>query len=291
VSTSKTNTQSVRLAVAQTSLRTDPGDAAGFVAAGREIRSLMSLAHERGADLIQFPETALCSPAKRRVSSDPDHLAEADWSKFEWSAQQAELDKIADEAGRLGLWTVVGALHAASDPTVVRPRISLYVFDHHGNLHARYDERLLSATKRTYLYEAGDHPTSFKINNVRFGCAAGLEVLFPELFSDYEAAGVDCVLFSTGGPGSDVPDSLVRPALNNAHLYEFWVTYSSVSDSAPHAAAGIIAPGGEWAARCSERPEPALAVAEIGPRPQGAGQDWHREMITSYRSQRAHAAR
>ena len=285
-----TTNNSVRLAVAQTTARSDPAEQAAFQAAGGEIRSLMQSAHDQGAELILFPEAALCFPDKHRLSRDPDRMAEADWSRFAWQAQRAQLDQIAGRARGLRLWTVIGAVHPAAGPDA-RPQTSLYVFDPQGREHARYAERLLSRTKKTFMYEPGRKPVSFDVNGLRFGCASGLEVLFPELFSDYEAEGVDCVLFGTAGPGpaDHDQDSLARPAVTNAQLTGLWIGYATSRDDSLCATSGIIAPGGGWAARCPEPAEPAIAVTDITARPNGGPRDWRREMLNSYREQLADA--
>lgn len=273
----------VQVAVAQTTHRQDPGDVEAFRAAGAETRALMRQARSRGADLIHFPEATLCFPHKLSLSSKPDELAEADWDKFAWPALEAELRAIRATARELGLWTVLGAQHR--EPGSVRPRTSLLVLDEHGSTRCRYDERLLSRTKQTYMYEPGSQGVTFELNGLRFGCTSGLEVLFPDLYSDYEADGVDCVLFSTAGPPDPADaDSLASSARTHALQNGLWVSYAAPCEDAPYAAAGVIEPGGQWAARCPERVEPALVIVEITQRPDGAPREWRRTMLTSHRA-------
>ncbi len=50
----------------------------------------MSQAHEQGARLIHCCEGAICAPHKRIMSSNRGTVAEADWTRFDWDAQQAE---------------------------------------------------------------------------------------------------------------------------------------------------------------------------------------------------------
>ena len=278
----------LRLAVAQTTLREDPGDTAGFRAAGSEVRALMGAARTQGADLVHFPEATLCFPGKLALSSRPGQLAEADWQRFDWQALQTELTAIRATARELGLWTVLGAQHR--EPGSPRPRTSLFVLDRQGRLHCRYDERLLSRSKQTYLYQPGTSTTTFQLGGVRFGCTSGLEVLFPDLYSDYEADGVDCVLFSTTGPSDPADaDSLASSARTHALQNGLWISYAVPSDKAPFAAAGVLQPGGQWAARCPDRVEPAVVVVDIGPRPDGAPRDWRRTMLTEHRTRTAAA--
>ena len=115
---------------------------------------------------------------------------------------------------------------------------------------------------------------------VRIALASGLEVLFPQVFSDYESKDVDCVLFSTAGPGEPAEaDSLASSARTHALQNGIWVGYAVPSDKAPYAAAGIIAPGGAWAARCPSEVTPAIAVTEISTRPDSAGRTWRRDLL------------
>ncbi len=282
---SQPTTPVLRLAVAQTSFREDPADVDAFRAAGAETRSLMRLAQAEGADLVHFPEATLCFPAKRALSSRPDQLAEADWDRFAWSALAEELAATATAARDLGLWTVLGAQHR--EPGSPRPRTSLFVLDPQGRTHRRYDERLLSRTKQTFMYEPGQDPVTFEVAGVRFGCTSGLEVLFPDLYSDYEADGVDCVLFSTAGPGDPAEaDSLASSARTHALQNQLWLSYAVPCDKAPFAPAGVIGPDGRWAGRCPGLPSPALVVVEVGARPGGAPRDWRRRMLLEHRTGR-----
>lgn len=167
------NTDPFRIATAQHDAPRDPRDSAALHRAGRDIRQLMSQAAVAGARLIHFCEGALCTPNKRILSSDPDRMAAADWIRFDWAAQQAELRAIAEHARSLRLWTVVGAVHRLTEPH--RPHNSLYLIDDQGRVVTRYDERMLSNTKVSYLYTPGTSPITFDVDGVRFGCTLGME--------------------------------------------------------------------------------------------------------------------
>jgi predicted amidohydrolase len=110
-----------------------------------------------------------------------------------------ELAAIARLAGELRLWTVLGSVHPLTPPH--RPHNSMYVISDRGELVTRYDERLLSSTKLSFMYTPGSGPVTFEADGLRFGCAMGIEVHFPELFAEYERLDVDGVLFSSTGPG------------------------------------------------------------------------------------------
>jgi predicted amidohydrolase len=189
----------VRLATAQVVVRDDPGDSDQVRRSGRDARELMRQAHRAGARIIHFPEGATCSPHKRIMSvSGPAEIGPADWGRADWQVLREEVAAVARLAGELRLWTVLGSVHPLTPPH--RPHNSMYVISDAGELVTRYDERLLSNTKLSFMYTPGSAPVIFEVDGLRFGCAMGIEVHFPEVFAEYERLDVDGVLFSTG-PG------------------------------------------------------------------------------------------
>lgn len=262
----------VRLAVAQTITRTDPRDTAQLRAAGAQARQLMRDAHRAGADLVHFQEGATCWPNKRIMSSVPDTVGPSDWSRFRWDVLREELAGIARLAKELRLWTVLGSVHRLTPPH--RPHNSLYVFDDAGDLITRYDERMLSNTKISYMYTPGRAPVTFEVNGMRFGCALGIEVHFPEVFSEYEHRDVDCVLFSTTGvPAPQETRMFATQAQGHASTNSYWVSFAVPAEESPTAPAGVISPAGDWLARCPRDGRPAIAVAEIGDVDEGRSDD------------------
>jgi predicted amidohydrolase len=257
----------LRIAVAQVDSPTDPRDTAAVHRAGSAVRQAMSAAKRAGARLVQFGEGTLCSPHKRLMSSDPDRLADADWSRFPWSAQRDEMEKIAAHAAGLHLWTAIGVI-TEGEP---RPTNTLLVLDDRGRPHTRYAERMLSPTKRTYLYAPGTEPAAFTVDGLRFGCALGTESHYPELFLAYERADAHCVLLSTHGPG-DVFEPQVRGHASTTNL---WIAYSTcASDAVP---SGVAAPDGSWAAQAG-RAEHGLVVTEIDRDRESATRAWRRKL-------------
>jgi len=251
----------IRLAVAQTALVADPQDVAGLRAAGAQVRELMREAAGAGARVVLFPEGAMCAPNKRVMSSVPDSVGPADWSRFEWDVLREELTAVAALAGELGLWTVLGSVHRLTPPN--RPHNSLYVISDHGEVVSRYDERLLSKTKVTYMYAPGSTTVTFDVDGVRFGCLLGIEVHYAELFADYERQGVDCVLFATTGPGSAAQASFATEAQGLAAVNSIWVAFAALAEVGPVMPSGLIGPDGTWSARCAASTEPAVVVGDI----------------------------
>jgi predicted amidohydrolase len=259
----------VRLATAQVVVREDPGDRGQVRQSGHDVRDLMRQASRAGARIIHFPEGATCSPHKRIMSvTGPAEVGPADWDRADWPALRQELMAIARLAGELRLWTVLGAVHPLTPPH--RPHNSMYVISDSGELVTRYDERLLSNTKLSFMYTPGTRPVTFEVDGLRLGCALGIEVHFPEVFTEYERLDVDGVLFSTTGPGQTPEGAAAFATEAQAHAAtnSLWVSFAMSAQHSAAAPAGIIAPDGSWAARCRGDGHPAVAIADIDNRPE-----------------------
>ncbi|SHF64718.1 carbon-nitrogen hydrolase family protein [Streptoalloteichus hindustanus] len=248
----------IRVAVAQSTVPEDPSDSGALRASGREIRALMRRASAAGARLVQFPEGAITYPSKYALSSaGPDQVGPADWSRAAWPVMREEAEAIAELAGELGIWTVFGSPHQLSGAR--RPHNSLYVVSDQGQLVDRYDKRFLSHTELQFLYTPGTRPLVFEVDGFRFGCAVCVEVSFPELFAEYERLDVDCVLVSV------MVDDAARATVAQAYatLYCYWVGYSLPAQFSATVPAGLVAPGGQWAARCAGDGQPGVVVADL----------------------------
>lgn len=280
--------RSVRLAVAQTTFYNDPRNIPELRASGQEIRSLMHEAHKAGARVIHLPEGATCSPNKRVMSaSGPREIGPADWNRFEWTILSEELDAIRQLAKELRLWTIVGSVHRLSSPH--RPHNSLYVISDDGELINRYDERMLSNTKISFLYSPGNGPAIFEVDGICFGCSLGMEAHYPEIFIEYERLGVDCVLFSTTGeispnaPASAFSAEVAGHAASNS----YWVSYSAHSPQSITNPSGIARPDGRWAAQCEGNGRASIALADVSSDPKNLAWPWRRkargDLYTSHR--------
>jgi predicted amidohydrolase len=139
----------------------------------------------------------------------------------------------------------------------------MYVISDQGELVTRYDERLLSNTKLSFIYTPGSGPVTFEVDGLRFGCAMGIEVHFPDVFFEYERLDVDGVLFSTTGPGLSADGAAAFAAEAQAHATtnSLWVSFAMSAQQSTAAPAGIVAPDGQWAARCPGDGQSAVAIA------------------------------
>jgi predicted amidohydrolase len=255
-------TTNLRIAVAQSTVREDPTDAALLRASGTEVRDLMRQAAAAGARLVHFCEGAICFPSKRVMSSlGPDEIGPSDWTRADWSVLQNELDQITRLAQQLGIWTVIPSVHQLSEG---RPRNSMYVVSDQGRLVARYDERALSTTKVTWMYSPGTEAVTFEVDGYRFGLALGLDVLFPELSTEYDRLGADVILASyasTHGPNGHIGVQARGTAANNT----CWISLAVTASPDTGLVAGVASPRGEWLTQAPEDGRPAIAVAELTP--------------------------
>ncbi len=265
----------LRLAVAQTPVHGDPRDVDLLRASGSDLRRWMRAARERGARIVHFPEGATCFPSKRILSgTGPDVIGVSDWNRFRWEVLREELEKTRLLAQALQLWTVFGSVHRLTPPH--RPHNSLYVISDRGELVTRYDERMLSKTKLSFMYAPGSAPVTFEIDGYRFGCALGMESHFTENFAAYEALDVDCVLFSTtGGFLTDAP-MFAAGTCGHAATNHYWISFSVPSAHSPGAPSGIIAPNGVWAARCATDGSSDVATFDIVVDPADFSRRWQR---------------
>jgi predicted amidohydrolase len=273
------SSEGVRLAVAQTLVREDPRDVDALRESGRQVRALMREASARGARIVHFPEGAICFPNKHIMSAaGPDTVGPADWSRYQWTVAQAELAAVAELAAELRLWTVIASVHRLTEPS--RPHNSLYVVSDRGTVVTRYDERRLSKTKVSYLYEPGRSPVTFDVDGVRFGCLLGMEIHYPELFAEYETLDVDCVLLSTTGVS---PGNVAAQTQGHAANNGYWVSLSVPAGHSAMGPSGVAAPNGEWLGRCPADGSPAVVVVDLDDRCEAAAvavslaRPWRRE--------------
>ncbi|WP_250006824.1 carbon-nitrogen hydrolase family protein [Actinoplanes sp. M2I2] len=249
----------IRIAVAQTEVTTDPG------ANGTVIRAAMREAAERGARLVHFSEGALSGyvgPAKAYYTG---------W-RIDWAPVARELRATMALAAQLGVWVVVGGNHRLSGGH--RPHNSLWVIDDRGEPADRYDKRWVSHTEITGFYTPGDHVCTFEVDGFRFGCLLCIEVNFPELWMEQRELGVDCVLFSTY---SEDPIFEVI-ARGHAAANNYWVSIAVPTSCAAAGASAVVGPHGYVLERARpdasavicvdlDRDAPALDVALNKARP------------------------
>lgn len=126
-----------------------------------------------------------------------------------------------------------------------------------GQLIDRYDKRKCSHTEITRFYTPGFEPVVFDVDGFRFGTAICLEINFPELFADYAASGVDCLLVSA----YPVDSIFAVKARAYAAIHTCWLSLSAPAQTSHLFHSGLIGPHGEVLA--SVGAEPGLVVAAL----------------------------
>jgi predicted amidohydrolase len=253
----------LRIAAVQSTVRQDPSDADALRESGAEVRAFLREAATAGARLVHFAEGALCFPSKYVMSElGPDEVGPSDWTKAQWPVLDEQLASIAALSAELGIWTAIASLHQQPD---ARPHNSLYVFDDHGKLVTRYDERTLSTTKLNYMYTPGKKPVTFELDGYRFGLAVGMDAHIPEIFIDYVRQDVDAVLLSYATTGLvEGQDAVAAVAPANAAINHYWLSLAvSTNPDLPSTAAGILTPAGQWATQCPLGGAPTLTTFDL----------------------------
>lgn len=232
----------LRIAIAQS--RIDPDVRAN----GAEIRGLMRQAAEAGARLVQFPEGAASGYCKAEVQT---------WDDVDWPALREELEETAALARALGLWVVLGSAHPLTSPR--RPHNSLYVISDTGALAGRYDKRLCSRTEIDDWFSPGADVLTFTVDGFSFGCALCIEMVFPEIFAEYETLQADVVLVSaySKDPAYGV---LAR---GHAAATCLWIGYSVPAQCSAALGSSLFGPNGDVLAEARRDGAAGLVVAML----------------------------
>lgn len=234
----------LRIAAVQTEVTTDP------TANGRAVRHALRQAAADGARLAHLCEGALSGYAgQAKPHFDGWHI--------DWTPVHDELNAVAELAGELGMWVVIGGNHRLTGER--RPHNSLWIINDRGELVDRYDKRFCSHTEITRFYTPGTVPCTFEVDSFRFGCLLCIEVNFPELWLEQAALGIDCVLFSTFSE-DPIFDILAR---GHAAANGFWVSVAVPARHGDAMPSGVIGPHGYRLASAPTERRPAVVWADL----------------------------
>jgi predicted amidohydrolase len=229
----------MKAALCQFAVSLDVGHNTGEIA--RQIRT----ASTQGARLAVFAECAL--------SGYPYPVAEAS-DAYDPHAVQSGLEAIRAAARDASIWVAVGSTHPAGDG---RRMNSVYVVNDSGGLEGRYDKRILFAHEREF-YATGSEPMTFRIDSILFGVLVCYEMQFFELYREYRARGVQCVVHPTYSlpeyqvdPGQDVSESDSFPPSVHATYNRITILCPNQSESGgsrafhPDGRSDLVPPGSE----------------------------------------------
>lgn len=183
----------------------------------------------RGARLALFAEGALSGYVKSQIKS---------WHTVEWNQLEYQLKQVRECATEYGIYIALGC-NQLFDPRE-RPYNSLLIISDKGELLSSYHKRYLSHSEITDWYSPGKEPVCFEIDGWRFGCSLCIEVNFPEVFSEYEALDVDCVLLATSS--SDAVHWI--QASGHAACNNIWIGLSNARQCSQDLPGGLIGPNG-----------------------------------------------
>ena len=188
---------------------------------GRRIRDYMVKAAKAKADIVHFPECALCGYAGTDILSFDDY----DWGKLD-----EQTGKIAELAGQLGIWAAVGTMHRGSADE--KPRNALKLFGPDGKIKGRYNKRF--GTERDLMYYTpGEKFFHFTINGVKCSLLICFDLRFPEIYRALRKENVDFILqsfYNARQDGPSVHTHIMRQTMQcRAATNYFWVSMSNAS--------------------------------------------------------------
>lgn len=239
----------MRIALAQVRSGTQPGDNLALIADAAGDAAL------QGADVVVFPEAAMCSFAR-----NPAEVAEP----FDgpWATAVREI------AAKAGVTVVAGMFVAADD---ARVHNTLLVA---GASPARYDKiHLFDALgyRESAHVAPGQRLVSFDVAGGRIGLATCYDVRFPSQFTGLARGGAEVIVVAASwapGPGkTDQWRILARARAMDSTSYVVAVDQAACGDpSAPGLPTGVghslaVSPTGEVLAELGTEPE--MAVVEV----------------------------
>ncbi len=207
-----------------------------------------------GARLVHFPEAALSGYLARDRQS---------WEGFRWDELREQSLRLCDAAARHRVWLVFGSSHRLTDERL--PHNSVYVVDDTGVLVDRYDKRFCTDNDLDY-YTPGDHRVTFEVDQVRCGVAICFDVRFPEIYREYKASGVHCILqsnYDARGRGRTHFRHIMRQTMQTRAASNFmWMSCTNSSAHYQSYPSVFIQPDGRIAARLRDH-RPGVMVNEV----------------------------
>lgn len=168
----------LRIAICQFPVSYDIASNAKF------IRRFMKKAAESAAQVIHFPETALSG--YERTDFTPS-------SSENWQQLEEHTQEIANLAGKLGLWVVLGSCRRVVGSE--KPANCLHVISNRGRIVGTYDKQKLTPAESAW-YTPGNGFLVVTIKGIKCGFLICYELCFPALFEKYREKGVQLIFHS-----------------------------------------------------------------------------------------------
>jgi len=227
------------------------------------VRAQIVEAGAGGARIVVFPETALSGYTPWEFP---------DLAGFDWAALERATEDVREAAAAANLWVLTGSISPSSDPK--RPFNSVLVVSPDGELHGRYDKRLLAASERDH-FTPGDSQLTFRVDGFTCGIAICHEWRYPEIYREYGRLGADVVFqcwydgaYDGDGwerEGRNLSEVIPATARGHAVCNHLWIVGSNTAR--PHSAFApfVVRPDGGLHA-CGTRERTEVLFADLGPR-------------------------
>lgn len=189
---------------------------------GAVVRRYLSVARQRGAELVHFHEACMSGYLARKGAPRLDEAY--------WGALREAVESVCAEARRLRLWVVLGSAHRLTPPH--KPTNCLYLIGKDGKVHDRYDKRFCTGGDLT-AYTPGDRFVTFSVNGVKCSLLICYDLRFPELYRELHTLGVQAIFQSfhngyTDGPG--IHNKIMRQTVQaHAGINYFWISANNSS--------------------------------------------------------------
>jgi len=170
--------QKLRIAICQFPVSCDIAGNAKF------IHRFIKKAAESKAHLIHFPETALSG--YERTDFTPSN-------SIDWQFLEEQTEAIANLAGKLGIWVVLGSCRKFADKE--KPANCIHVISDKGQIIGTYDKQRLTPNESAW-YTPGNDFLVVTINGVKCGFLICYELCFPDLFEMYREKDVQLIFHS-----------------------------------------------------------------------------------------------
>jgi predicted amidohydrolase len=200
------------------------------------IRRFMKEAAAAGAHVIHFPETALSGYGR------------PDFTPFDTANREcleSETREIAELAGKLGLWVVLGSCRKLADGA--KPANCLHVISAAGQIVGTYDKQKLTPAESVW-YAPGNALLTITINGLKCGFLVCYELCFPALFESYREKGVQLIFHScynvSGKPRPLFQELALAQIRTRAADTQMWISSSNTSARISYSKACIARPDG-----------------------------------------------
>jgi predicted amidohydrolase len=184
------------------------------------IQNFIRKASANKADIVHFPETALCGWGK---------WANPGFKKFDFKKLREETTVIQKLAAQKKIWVILGSAHRINSD--FKPTNCLYVIDNHGRIVDRYDKSWLVKGDESKSFTPGDHFVIFTVSGIRCGLMICNDTNFLQMFNSYAHKKVELLFVSMGHAGFVSERWKINENGSSvlAFYYHMWIAVSNSS--------------------------------------------------------------